>query len=136
MNALHPVVPASTFAFPPANLPLPAETLAETFIHPRGFCRNVLATGSTQLVGTEIVAQREVLLLRCDHPRTSHVLTDRPDHWLEVAVDYQTGMILLLAEHIGGRLTRRGEATSIGIDEPIPDDAFRLHISDDTLNLY
>jgi hypothetical protein len=79
---------------------------------------------------------REVLLLRCNHPRTSHVLTDRPDHWLEAAVDYQTGLILLLAEHIGGRITRRGEVTSIGLDELIPDDAFRLHVSEDTVALY
>ena len=116
--------------------PLPAETLVETFVHPRGFCRNVLATGSTQQVGTGMLAGREVLLLRCDHPRTSHVLTDRPDHWLEVAVDFQTGMILLLAEHIGGSVTRRGEVTSLGLDETIPDDAFQLHISDDTVSLY
>ena len=116
--------------------PLAAETLAETFVHPRGFCRNVLATGNTLILGTGMVANREVVLLRCDQPRTSHVLTDRPDHWLEVAVDYQTGLILLLAEHIGGRITRKGEVTSLGLDEPIPDDAFRLHISDDTVTLY
>jgi len=116
--------------------PLPAETLAETFVHPRGFCRNVLATGLTEIVGTGVVAGREVLLLHCDHPRTSHVLTDRPDHWLEVAVDFQTGMILLLAEHIGGGITRRGEVTSVSFDEDIPDSAFSLHISDDTVTLY
>jgi outer membrane lipoprotein-sorting protein len=116
--------------------PLPAETLTETFVHPRGFCRNVLATGVTELVGTSVVAGREVLLLRCDHPRTSHVLTDRPDHRLEVAVDFQTGMILLLAEHVGGRITRKGEVTSLSFDETIPDSAFSLHISDDTVSLY
>ena len=116
--------------------PLPAETLAETFVHPRGFCRNVLATGATELVGTSVVAGREALLLHCDHPRTSHVLTDRPDHWLEVAVDFQTGMILLLAEHIGGRITRKGEVTSVNLDETILNSAFSLHISDDTVTLY
>ena len=116
--------------------PLPAETLVETFVHPRGFCRNVLATGISELVGTGMVSGREVLLLHCDHPRTSHVLTDRPDHWLEVAVDFQTGMILLLAEHIGGGITRRGVATSVSFDETIPDSAFSLHISDDTVTLY
>ena len=45
-------------------------------------------------------------------------------------------MILLLAEHIGGSVTRRGEVTSLSLDETIPDDAFQLHISDDTLSLY
>jgi hypothetical protein len=116
--------------------PLPAETLAETFVHPRGFCRNVLLTGVTFKLGTADVAGREALLLRCDHPRTSHVLTDRPDHWLEVGVDFQTGMILLLAEHIGGRMTRRGQVTALSLDETIPDDAFRVHTSDDTRLLY
>lgn len=130
-----PNLPAHARVYLPVT-PLPAETLPETFVHPRGFCRNVLATGSTQLVGTEIVANREVLLLRCDHPRTSHVLTDRPDHWLEVAVDFQTGLILLLAEHIGSRQTRKGEVTSLALDEPIGDDVFSLHTSSDTRTLY
>lgn len=117
--------------------PLPAQTLAETFVHPHGFCRNVLTTGATRRLGTAVfLGGREALLLRCDHPRTSHVLTDRPDHWLEVAVDYQTGLILLLAEHIGGRITRHGEVTSLALDEPIGDEAFRLHLSSDTRQLY
>jgi len=116
---------------------LAAETLAETFVHPHGFCRNVLATGVTRQVGTAVlVGDREAIVLRCDHPRTSHVLTDRPDHWLEVAVDYQTGLILLLAEHIGGRITRHGEVTSLGLDGTIGDETFRLHLSADTQTVY
>lgn len=115
---------------------LPAETLADTFIHPNGFCRNVLATGPVTRRGTQLVAGREAILLRCDHPRTSHVLTDRPDHWLEVAIDVQTGLVLLLAEHVGDQITRHAEVVSIGIDEPIPADAFKLHISSDTRILY
>ncbi|HUR16586.1 MAG TPA: hypothetical protein VMZ33_04830, partial [Candidatus Limnocylindrales bacterium] len=71
-----------------------------------------------------------------DHPRTSHVLTDRPDHWLEVGVDFQTGVMLLLAEHIGDRLTRHAQATAIALDEPITDDVFRLHISSDARTIY
>lgn len=117
--------------------PLPAETLAETFVHPHGFCRNVLATGSTRELGTTALANgREALILRCDHPRTAHVLTDRPDHWLEVGVDRQTGMILLLAEHIGGRITRHGEVTSLALDEPLGDDIFTVHVSSDAARLY
>lgn len=116
---------------------LPAETLADTFIHPNGLCRNVLATGVVIRLGTQVLAtDREALLLRCDHPRTSHVLTDRPDHWLEVAVDLQTGVVLLLAEHVGGLLTRRAEVEFMAIDEPIVDDVFRLHVSNDTRVLY
>jgi hypothetical protein len=116
---------------------LPPESLADAFIHPNGMCRNVLATGNVRLLGTAALAgDREVLLLRSDHPRTSHVLTDRPDHWLEVGVDRQTGLILLLAEHVGDQMTRHAEAVSVGIDEPIGDEAFRLHISNDTRVLY
>jgi len=116
---------------------LPAETLADTFVHPNGFCRNVLLTGVVTRRGTAALANgRETILLRCDHPRTSHVLTDRPDHWLEVGVDQQTGLITLLAEHIGDQVTRHAEATVVSIDETIGDEAFRLHISKDTRILY
>jgi hypothetical protein len=117
--------------------PLPAETLADTFVHPRGLCRNVLATGALRQLGTvELAGGREALVLRCDHPRTSHVDTDRPDHWLEVGVDRQTGLVLLLAEHIGGQITRHAEAVWLGIDDPIGDEVFNIHISDDTRVLY
>jgi hypothetical protein len=117
--------------------PLPAETLASTFVHPHGFCRNVLATGSTYELGTTTLASdREALVLRCDQPRTSHVLTDRPDHWLEVGVDRQTGMILLLAEHIGGRITRHGEVVSLALDETLGDEVFNVHVSADTTTIY
>ncbi len=117
--------------------PLPAETLAETFVHPHGFCRNVLATGKLRELGTApLVGEREALILRCDHPRTSHVLTDRPDHWLEVGVDRQTGMILLLAEHVSGRITRHGEVTALGLDERLGDEVFTVHVSADTIRLY
>lgn len=116
--------------------PLPPETLADTFIHPHGFCNNVLRSGVVLRRGTASLAGRETILLRCNHPRTSHVLTDRPDHWLEVGVDVQTGVILLLAEHVGDRLTRHAQATNLDLDEPIPDEAFRLHLSSDTRMLY
>lgn len=116
---------------------LPAESLADTFIHPHGFCRNVLATGLVTRRGTASIAGgREVILLRCDHPRTSHVLTDRPDHWLEIGIDVQTGMLLLLAEHVAEQMTRHAEAVSVSFDETIPDEAFKLHLSADTRTLY
>jgi hypothetical protein len=117
--------------------PLPPETLVSTFIHPHGFCRNVLATGALIEQGTAALASdREALILRCDHPRTSHVLTDRPDHWLEVGVDRQTGMILLLAEHVGGRITRHGEVVALSLDEPLGDEVFALHLSADATTIY
>lgn len=117
--------------------PLPPETLAETFVHPHGFCRNVLATGKVRELGTAALAgDREALILRCDHPRTSHVLTDRPDHWLEVGVDRQTGIILLLAEHVGRRITRHGEVVALALDETLGDEIFTVHVSADATTLY
>lgn len=116
---------------------LPAESLADTFVHPRGFCHNILMTGVVYRRGTQQMANgREAALLRCDHPRTSHVLTDRPDHWLEVGVDLQTGMIVLIAEHVAEAMTRHAEAVTISLDERIPDEAFALHVSDDTRRIY
>jgi hypothetical protein len=79
---------------------------------------------------------REAILLRCDHPRTSHVLTDRPDHWLEIGVDLQTGLIVLLAEHVGDQMTRHAEATMVNLDERIADEAFTIHLSADTRRIY
>jgi hypothetical protein len=115
---------------------LEAETLADTFVHPNGLCQNILRTGVVYRRGTATVAGREAILIRCDHPRTSHLLLDRPDHWLEVGVDSQTGMILLLAEHVGERITRHAEATSVRLDEVIPDAAFTIHTSADTRTIY
>ncbi|HSH21814.1 MAG TPA: hypothetical protein VK992_04240 [Candidatus Caenarcaniphilales bacterium] len=136
VGATDPELPAFARVYLPVT-PLPAETLAETFVHPRGLCRNVLASGITRIVGTAgLAGGREAIVLRSDHPRTSHVLTDRPDHWLEVGVDRQTGLVLLLAEHIGGRITRHAEAAWVAIDEPIGDEAFTLHVADDTRVLY
>lgn len=113
------------------------ETVADTFVHPNGFCRNVLNSGVVYRRGTaSLVSGRETILLRCDHPRLSHLLLDRPDHWLEIGVDTVTGMMVLLAEHVGDRITRHAEATSIRLDEAIPDSAFTIHTSSDTRTLY
>jgi hypothetical protein len=115
---------------------LPAETVVDTFVHPNGLCRNVLATGVIYRRGTASIGGREVMLLRCDHPRSSQLLLDRPDHWLELGVDSQTGMILLLAEHVGDRMTRHSEATNVRLDDAIPDSAFTIHTSADTRTIY
>jgi hypothetical protein len=136
VGVTDPELPAFARIYAPATV-LPAESLADTFIHPHGFCRNVLMTGVVYKRGTALLANgREAILLRCDHPRTSHVLTDRPDHWLEVGVDVQTGLVVLLAEHVGEQMTRHAEATMVSLDETIPDDAFKLHLSADTRSIY
>jgi hypothetical protein len=136
VGATSPELPGFARVYEPLTA-LPAESLADTFVHPHGYCRNVIATGTVTLRGTAVLANgREVLLLRCAHPRATLVLTDRPDHWLELGVDTQTGLILLLAEHVGEQTTRHAEVTSIALDEPIPDSAFSLHLSSDVRVLY
>lgn len=116
---------------------LPRDSLADTFIHPRGLVRNVLGTGPVTRSGTTTLAtDREALLLRIDHPRTSHVLTDRPDRWLEVAVDRMTGLVLRLREQVGARLTRNAEVTDLELDPVLNDDVFTLHLSADVRMMY
>ena len=50
------------------------------------------------------------------------MLTDRPDRWVDVGVDRQTGFIVLLVEHIGDVVTRHAEAVSMELDPDIPDE--------------
>lgn len=116
---------------------LPPESLPDTFVHPNGLCNNVLRSGITTRRGTVALAGgREAILLHCLHPRSSQVLLDRPEHWLEIGVDVQTGMLLLFAEHVGERTTRNAQALNVGLDENIPDSAFTIHVSDDTRTIY
>jgi hypothetical protein len=115
---------------------LPAGTLPDTFVHPHGLFRNVLVTGPLSIAGTTTIAGREALVVRARHPRTTRVLTDRPDRWLDVGIDRASGFVVLLAEHIGEVETRRGEVTLLEIDSPIGDGAFRLHLGADVRMLY
>ena len=70
---------------------LPFETLPETFVHPAGYCQNVLATGRCIVTGVEFRLGREAIRLRCDHPRTTELAGDRPDFHISLAVDRETG---------------------------------------------
>jgi hypothetical protein len=115
---------------------LPAESIAETFVHPERYARNVLATGVLKLVGASEIAGRESLVIRSDHPRSTLVLTDRPDHWIEVAVDRATGFLSLLVEHVGEHVSRHAEVTQLEVDPPLGDDIFELHLSSDVRMLY
>lgn len=121
----------------PARTILPADTLADMFVHPSGFCRNVLSTGAVAMIGTaRLAGDRAAFMIRCDHPKTAHLLTDRPDHWLEVGVDRMTGIVLLLIEHVGDQVTRHAEVVDLEIDPAVPDDAFTIHYSSDIRMLY
>ena len=117
--------------------PLPAGSLAETFVHPAGICRNVLTSGRMSFADTRTLAcGRLALVIRCDAPRSTAVLADRPDHWLEVGVDRETGMILLLVEHVGDQVTRHAEAVSFEPDAAVTDGDFAIHASGDIRRLY
>jgi hypothetical protein len=130
-----PSLPARGRVYAPVTM-LPMESLVDTFVHPHGFCQNVLATAAVSLAGTATLLGREAFLLRADHPRRSEVLTDRPDRWLEVGVDRLSGLIVLLIEHIGDVVTREARVTSLELDAPIPDDVFRLYTSSDAIRVY
>jgi hypothetical protein len=116
--------------------PLPAETLVETFVHPAGYCQNVLATGRCFVSGSAVVGGREAVLLECDHPRTTELPGDRPDFHISIAVDRATGVILRLVESIAGSVTREAEVIDLTPDAPIPPAAFDLEFPSGTTLLY
>jgi hypothetical protein len=116
--------------------PLPLETLPELFVHPAGYCQNVLATGRTWISGTDQVAGREAIVLECDHPRAIEVTADRPDFHIQVAVDRMEGIITRLVETIGGEVTREAIVTALDPDGPLPPGAFDFEFPDGTTMLF
>jgi len=115
---------------------LPMETLPDTFVHPAGYCQNVLATGRCLVTGSDLVGGREAILLECDHPRAIEVAADRPDFHISIAVDRQLGVILRLVESIGGEATRHAEVTDLGPDAPLPPTVFDFQFPTGTTMLY
>lgn len=127
--------PGSAKVYEPLTA-LPAETLADTFVHPAGFCQNVLATGRCWISGTELVGGREAVVLDCDHPRTTERVADRPDYHLSIAADRRTGVILRFVESIGGQVTRHAEVVDFQPDAPLPSSAFQFVFPTGTTMLY
>ncbi len=115
---------------------LPANSLPETFVHPGGYCQNVLATGACTVTGTGLVAEREAVFVTADHPRSVEIAGDRPDHRIEIAIDRETGVLLLLVESFGDIVTRRVEAVELTPDAAIPDAAFSVAIPSDASMIY
>lgn len=115
---------------------LPMETLPETFVHPAGFCQNVLSSGSCRVAGSELVNGRESVLLECDHPRTTESVADRPDYHVSIAVDRETGVILRFVESIGGQVTRHAEVVGFEPDALLPATAFQFVFPSGTTMLY
>jgi outer membrane lipoprotein-sorting protein len=130
-----PDLPGMSTVYVPVT-PLPMETLPDTFVHPAGYCQNVLATGRTWISGTNEVAGREAIVVECDHPRTIEVVADRPDHHQQVSVDRETGVIVRLSETIGGEITRDAVVTSLLPDAPLPPSAFQFEFPSGTTVLF
>jgi hypothetical protein len=112
------------------------ETLPDTFVHPAGYCQNVLATGRTWISGTERVAGREAIVLECDHPRAVESTVDRPDYHVQVAVDRLDGVVTRLVESVGGEVTRLAEVVHLDPDAALPPTTFEFEFPEGTTLLY
>jgi hypothetical protein len=128
-------LPGSSTVYVPIT-DLPMETLPELFVHPAGFCQNVLATGDARIAGTVDHLGREQLVVESDHPRTVEVSADRPDHAFQVWFDRDTGIISRLVETIAGQITRDAIATVLEPDAALPPNAFLFTFPSDARMLF
>lgn len=127
--------PGSARVYEPIT-PLPLETLPELFVHPAGYCQNVLSTGRTWISGTDIVAGREAIVLECDHPRAVEHVADRPDFHIQLAVDRAEGIITRLTETIGDTATREAIVTSLEPNAILAPGVFDFTFPDGTTMLF
>ena len=116
--------------------PLPMETLPETFVHPAGYCQNVLATGTCRIDGLVDVGGREAIVVACDHPRTIEMSADRPDFRIRIAVDRADGVILRLEETVAGIVTRDAQVIEYEPDAPLAANTFDFTFPTGTTMLY
>jgi len=116
--------------------PLPTETLPETFVHPAGYCQNVLSTGDCRITGLGEVAGRETIVVECLHPRTIEMAADRPDFRIRLQVDRADGVILRLEESIGGVPTRDAMVVDYSPDAPLPPSTFDFTFPTGTTMLF
>jgi hypothetical protein len=128
-------LPGTSRAYHPRTS-LPPNSLVEMVVHPAGYCQNVLATGACRIVGSELVAGREAVVLESLHPRTIEMAGDRPDHRLVLAVDRETGVVARLEERYGDVPSRLVTATELAPDASIPDSAFTLAIPASAAMIY
>ena len=115
---------------------LPFETLPELFIHPAGYCQNVLSTGRTWISGSDVILGREAIVVECDHPRTIERAADRPDFHIQIAVDRADGVISRLVETIGGEVTREAAMTAYEPDAVLAPGTFDFAFPDGTTMLF
>jgi outer membrane lipoprotein-sorting protein len=115
---------------------LPMETTPELFVHPAGYCQNVLATGTCWISGTDRVAGREAIVLECDHPRAVERTVDRPDYHVQVTVDRLDGIVTRFVESVGGEVTRLAEVVHFEPDAALPATTFDFEFPEGTTLLY
>jgi hypothetical protein len=127
--------PGSARVYEPIT-PLPNETLADLFIHPGGYCQNVLATGRCWVSGSEVIAGREAVLVDCDHPRTVELYVDRPDYHVQLGVDRETGVITRSVESVQGEITRLAEVVLLDPDARLAPATFDFEFPEDATMLY
>jgi outer membrane lipoprotein-sorting protein len=128
-------LPGASKVYEPVTA-LQSESLPDVFIHPAGYCQNVLGTGACRIAGTTTVAGREAIVVECDHPRSVEMMADRPDFAIRIAVDRQDGVILRLEESIAGRVTRDAIVASYTPDAPLPPSAFAFTFPSGTTFIY
>jgi outer membrane lipoprotein-sorting protein len=130
-----PDLPGTSKVYEPVTA-LPMETLPDTFVHPAGYCQNVLSTGDCRITGLGDVAGRETVVVECDHPRTIEMAADRPDFRIRVNVDRADGVILRLEEWIAGEVTRDARVTDYAPDVPLVPSTFDFTFPTGTTMLY
>jgi hypothetical protein len=128
-------IPGTSKVYEPLT-PLPMETLAELFVHPAGYCQNVLATGDCWISGTEEFPWGEAIVVECDHPRAVEHMVDRPDYHIQIAVDRTQGVITRLAETVRGELTRLATVVVLDPDAALQPSVFELELPEGTTTLY
>jgi outer membrane lipoprotein-sorting protein len=115
---------------------LQPESLPDVFLHPAGYCQNVLATGDGVITGVTRVAGREAIVLECTNPRTIERVADRADFLIRIAVDRADGVILRLEESMGDLVTRFAEVASYEPDAVLAPGAFAFTFPVGTVFIY
>ena len=128
-------IPATARVDEPVTV-LAEPSVANTFMHPAGYCQNVLATGSCRVVGTDVIAGREAIVVECDHPRTTQLAGDRPDYSISVSFDRSDGVITRLVERLDGAVTREIAVVAYETNVVLPDSTFEIAVPEGTHLLY
>jgi len=95
-----------------ARDPAPDGDPDDTFVHPAGYCQNVLAPGAAWSPDRTWSTGREASSSSAITRERPSLAADRPDFHLSLAVDRETGVILRLVETIGGLTTRQADVVS------------------------